>query len=96
MLMKQQPDSVYANPVYTEICPFLVLGIILLYRENNGKIDCILLRSKSEENMGASEFVSQWIMFSSDFEPNKMDSIFPLFSRDSKMIPKTMNGQISG
>jgi hypothetical protein len=43
--------AVYANPVYPEICPFLVLGIILLSRENNGKIESILLGSKSEENI---------------------------------------------
>ena len=88
--------SIYAYIVYPEICPFIVFGIILLSRENNGKIESILLGSKSEEN------IIHWLtnslapMFSSDFERNKMQSIFPLFSRYSKMIPRTKNGQISG
>ena len=43
--------SLYANPIYPEICPFLVLGIILLSRQNNGKIESILLGAKSEENI---------------------------------------------
>lgn len=43
--------SVYANPLYPEICPFLTLGIILLSRENNGKIESILMGKKSEENI---------------------------------------------
>jgi hypothetical protein len=43
--------SVYANPVYPEICPFLTLGILLLSRENDGKIESILLGKKSEENI---------------------------------------------
>ena len=43
--------SVYANPVYPEICPFLVLGIVLLSREDNGKIESVLLGSKSEINI---------------------------------------------
>ena len=43
--------SVYANPVYPEICPFLSLGILLLSKENNGKIESILLGKKSEENI---------------------------------------------
>lgn len=43
--------SVYSNPVYPEICPFLTLGILLLSRENNGRIESILLGKKSEENI---------------------------------------------
>lgn len=43
--------SVYANPIYPEICPFLTLGIILLSRENNGKIEAIFKGKKSEENI---------------------------------------------
>ena len=43
--------SVYANPVYPEICAFLVLGILLLSREDNGRIESVLLGSKSEENI---------------------------------------------
>jgi hypothetical protein len=42
---------VYSNPVYPEICPFLTLGILLLSRENNGKIESILLGKISEENI---------------------------------------------
>ena len=43
--------AVYANPVYPEICPFLVLGIVLLSREDNGRIESVILGSKSEENI---------------------------------------------
>ena len=43
--------SVYANPIYPEICPFLTLGILLLSRENNGKVESLLMGKKSEENI---------------------------------------------
>lgn len=43
--------SVYANPVYPEISPFLTSGILLLSREKDGRIESILLGKKSEENI---------------------------------------------
>lgn len=43
--------AVYANPIHPEICPLLVLGIILLSRQSNGKVESILLGAKSEENI---------------------------------------------
>jgi hypothetical protein len=42
---------VFANPIYPEICPLLILGIILLSRENNENIEAIFKGKKSEENM---------------------------------------------
>lgn len=42
--------NVYANPIDPEICPLLVLGIILLSRQSNGKVESILLGAKSKEN----------------------------------------------
>ena len=43
--------SVYANPIYPEICPFLTLEILLLSKENNGKVEPLLMGKKSEENI---------------------------------------------
>ena len=48
---KPTEKSLYSNPVCPQICPFLVLGIILLSRETYRKHDSIILGKKSDENI---------------------------------------------
>ena len=43
--------SVYTNHIYPEICPFLTLGILLLSKVNNAKVESLLMGKKSEENI---------------------------------------------
>ena len=42
--------SVYANPVYPEICPFLALSLVLLSRETFRRQDSVIFGSKSKDS----------------------------------------------
>ena len=43
--------SLYSNPICQQICPYLVLGIVLSSREMYGDFDGIILRTKADENI---------------------------------------------
>ena len=43
--------SVFANPIYPEICPFLALGIVVMSRASFKSLERIFMGSKSEENI---------------------------------------------
>jgi hypothetical protein len=48
---KPTEKSLYSNPTCPEICPFLVLGIVVLSREIFKQRDSIILGKKLDENM---------------------------------------------
>ena len=49
--MRSLQRSPYSNPTRPEICPFLVLGIVLLSREIFHSCDSIILGTKLDENI---------------------------------------------
>jgi hypothetical protein len=48
---KPTEKSLYSNPTCPQICPFLVLGIVVLSREVHRDFDSIILGTKADENI---------------------------------------------
>jgi integrase len=77
--------SVYANPIYPEICPFLTLGIILFSRENNGNIEAMFKGKKLEEN------INNWLKKTLDPTNNEVITRSHLTSHCTRKGKLSMN-----